>query len=217
MKIYSADQSTSSFSSHPTTPVSSPPPLTSVNQPQWNGPPHPHAHPAGVANTSSPLYNERNLHMVRFKNILFYFPFLACLLPSFLPKTDVHEATFRLIECDSLERLIVDGSCEPSCLFVLCLCFCLKTKWGQVFVFRFSYRFEDVNDAKPFFFFCCPVCVCVTNVHVYLFSDLPFCYFFFFVLLLLLLLLPLFCCRLVACPNKNDSTMLLAFSGITLR
>ncbi|XP_046451451.1 transcription factor 12-like isoform X32 [Daphnia pulex] len=61
--IYSADQSTSSFSSHPTTPVSSPPPLTSVNQPQWNGPPHPHTHPAGVANTASPLYNERNLHM----------------------------------------------------------------------------------------------------------------------------------------------------------
>ncbi|XP_046451470.1 transcription factor 12-like isoform X49 [Daphnia pulex] len=55
--------STSSFSSHPTTPVSSPPPLTSVNQPQWNGPPHPHTHPAGVANTASPLYNERNLHM----------------------------------------------------------------------------------------------------------------------------------------------------------
>ncbi|XP_046451417.1 transcription factor 12-like isoform X1 [Daphnia pulex] len=63
--IYSADQSTSSFSSHPTTPVSSPPPLTSVNQPQWNGPPHPHTHPAGVANTASPLYNERNLHMAR--------------------------------------------------------------------------------------------------------------------------------------------------------
>ncbi|XP_046451446.1 transcription factor 12-like isoform X27 [Daphnia pulex] len=57
--------STSSFSSHPTTPVSSPPPLTSVNQPQWNGPPHPHTHPAGVANTASPLYNERNLHMAR--------------------------------------------------------------------------------------------------------------------------------------------------------
>ncbi|XP_045030365.1 transcription factor 12 isoform X14 [Daphnia magna] len=61
--IYSADQSTSSFSSHPTTPVSSPPPLTSVSQPQWNGPSHPHAHPAAVANTASPLYNERNLHM----------------------------------------------------------------------------------------------------------------------------------------------------------
>ncbi|XP_045030363.1 transcription factor 12 isoform X11 [Daphnia magna] len=63
--IYSADQSTSSFSSHPTTPVSSPPPLTSVSQPQWNGPSHPHAHPAAVANTASPLYNERNLHMAR--------------------------------------------------------------------------------------------------------------------------------------------------------
>ena len=68
--IYSADQSTSSFSSHPTTPVSSPPPLTSVSQQQqqqqqqWNsGPTHPGA--VGVANTASPLYNERNLHMVR--------------------------------------------------------------------------------------------------------------------------------------------------------
>lgn len=62
LQIYSADQSTSSFSSHPTTPVSSPPPLTSVNQTQWNnGPPH----ASGVVtNANSTLYNDRNLHMV---------------------------------------------------------------------------------------------------------------------------------------------------------
>lgn len=65
VQIYSADQSASSFGSHPTTPVSSPPPLTSVNQSQWAAPPPPGpAHPVGVANTASPHYAERNLHLV---------------------------------------------------------------------------------------------------------------------------------------------------------
>jgi len=71
-QIYSADQSASSFSSHPTTPVSSPPPLTSVNQSQWAAPAPPGpAHPVGVANTASPHYAERNLHLVTHSTLLF--------------------------------------------------------------------------------------------------------------------------------------------------
>jgi len=60
--IYSADQSASSFSSHPTTPVSSPPPLTSVNQSQWAAPPAP-GPSVGVASTAPSHYGDRNLHL----------------------------------------------------------------------------------------------------------------------------------------------------------
>jgi hypothetical protein len=63
VQIYSADQSASSFSSHPTTPVSSPPPLTSVNQSQWAAPPAP-GPSVGVASTAPSHYGDRNLHLV---------------------------------------------------------------------------------------------------------------------------------------------------------
>ena len=50
-----------------------------MNQPQWNGPCHPYTHPSGVANTASPLCNERNLHMVRLNFFYGSFPFSSFL------------------------------------------------------------------------------------------------------------------------------------------
>ena len=193
VQIYSADQSASSFSSHPTTPVSSPPPLTSVNQSQWAAPPAP-GPSVGVASTAPSHYGDRNLHLVSptvctGRPVACTFSFLLFVFASAC-------ATICRRRRSPFCNYFASGKDRPLAgRLMLFLPVCLFAAHGPV-VFALLFR-----AVEPVFSVCLCLSLCGPLASSVFMILTRVVYLFF---------------RL-ACLSKSDSTMPLVFSGIRPR